>query len=397
MNENKKWVTCWCVAPVRGGIHLPPVLHLNNGLFYSTARTVLTPTLSGEKVRLSFSNRYGKKPLRLSAVSVGEIKEGTRLQLQKTTAVTFRGSREVIIPPGEDIQSDIIDFRVRDMKDIAVSIYVKHSALTTKGLYGSSTYLSPGNHTDREGFFPMWKLILKTPPAIFQTNPFLTRVDVLADKDSYAVVVAGDSTVANDIPLLIAKRLRSEGRSNVAVLRQAIAGNRILDDGKGIIGNLYGEKLLTRFPKDIATLEGVRTLILKEGINDIIHPHSLSTAKYTQMTTAEDVIEGTRKIIEMAKAPGWKVYVSRKTPLKGFGKILFVIDDFKWTEEIQKKIDALDSWIEKTDEIDGCINVDAFKDEKDVHRLKKELTKDYIHYNKKGQELFASLVPEEYL
>lgn len=395
MEENKKWVACWSAAPAKGGIHIGPLIHLNNGLLYSTARTVLRPTLKGEKIRLTFSNRYSKKPLTISGCSVATVTNLKKLETDIPVTVTFGGKEEVTLPAGKDITSDEIDFSTECLKEIAVNIFVKAAVMRTKGLYGSDTWLSLGNQTKNKSFIPMWHLILKTSIATLQTNPFLTRVDTLADKDAYAIVIAGDSTMANEIPFLLAERLRKMGRDNVAVIQQAIAGNRIGENGKGIIANLYGEAFLGRFDKDIAKCPGVRKVIFKEGINDVIHPHSLTVGGTP--ITAEEVIDRTRKAIKKCKDMGWEVYVSRKTPFKGFGKLLPGIRDFTWTRKIQDIVDAMDKWIAESDEHDGQITTEYLRDEKDTETLRKEFTTDFIHYNVEGQRLFVEHIPEEYL
>ena len=395
MEENKKWVACWSAAPVKGGIHIGPLIHLNNGLLYSTARTVLRPTLKGEKIRLTFSNRYSKKPLTISGCSVATVTSLKKHQTDTPVTVTFGGKEEITIPAGQDITSDEIVFATESLKEIAVNIFVKAAVMRTKGLYGSDTWLSFGNQTKNKSFTPMWHLILKTNIAVLQTNPFLTRVDTLADGDAYAIVIAGDSTFANETPFLLAERLKKAGRDNVAVIQQAIAGNRIGVNGMGIIANLFGESFLGRFDKDIAKCPGVKKVIFKEGINDVIHPHSL-TAGGTPVT-AEEVIDRTKKAIKKCKEQGWEVYVSRKTPFKGFGKLLPGIRDFTWTRETQDIVDALDKWIEETDEHDGYIVTDYLRDENDREVMKKELTKDFIHYNVEGQKMFVEHIPEEYL
>lgn len=394
MEENKKWVACWSVAPAKGGIHIGP-LHLNNGLLYSTARTVLRPTLKGEKIRLTFSNRYSKKPLTISACSVATVTNLKKLETDTPVTVTFGGKEEITIPSGQDITSDEIPFETESLREIAVNIFVKGAVMRTKGLYGSDTWLSFGNQTKNKSFTPMWHLILKTSIAVLQTNPFLTRVDTLADGDAYAIVIAGDSTVANETPFLLAERLKKIGRDNVAVIQQAIAGNRIGENGKGIIANLYGEAFLGRFDKDIAKCPGVKKVIFKEGINDIIHPHSLTVGGTP--ITAEEVIDRTRKAIKKCKDQGWEIYLARKTPFKGFGKLLPGIRDFTWTREIQDVVDSLDKWIETSDEHDGYIATDYLRDEDDRETMKKELTKDFIHYNVEGQRMFVEHIPEEYL
>ena len=395
MEENKKWVACWSAAPVKGGIHIGP-LHLNNGLLYSTARTVLRPTLKGEKIILTLSNRYSKKPLTISGCSVATVTDLKKYETDIPVTVTFGGKEEVTVPAGQDITSDEVVFSTECLKEIAVNIFVKAAVMRTKGLYGSDTKLSFGNQTKNSSFTPMWHLILKTNIAVLQTNPFLTRVDTLADEDAYAIVIAGDSTMANEIPFLLAERLKKAGRDNIAVIQQAIAGNRIGENGKGIIANLYGESFLGRFDKDIAKCPGVKKVIFKEGINDVIHPHCL-TVGGTPPITAEEIIDRTKKAIAKCKEQGWEVYVSRKTPFKGFGKLLPGIRDFTWKREIQDVVDAADKWIEESDMHDGQITTEYLRDEKDKEKLRAELTKDFIHYNLEGQKLFTDNIPEEYL
>ena len=66
-------------------------------------------------------------------------------------------------------------------------------------------------------------------------------------------------------------------------------------------------------------------------------------------------------------------------------------------EEIQDIVDAMDRWIAETDEHDGQIFTDYLRDENDREVMKKELTKDFIHYNTDGQKMFVESIPEEYL
>ena len=152
MEENKKWVACWSAAPAKGGIHIGPLIHLNNGLLNSTARTVLRPTLRGEKIRLTFSNRYSKKPLTISACSVATVTDKERLTTDTPVPVTFSGKKEATIPAGEDLTSDEIDFSTEALRKIAVSIYVKAAVMRTKGLYGSDTHLCFGDRTNSREF-----------------------------------------------------------------------------------------------------------------------------------------------------------------------------------------------------------------------------------------------------
>lgn len=394
MSDNKKWVGSWSASAVRAGIHISPLIHLNNGLLYSTARTVLRPTLSGEAVRLKISNRYSKKPLHISETTIAEY-AGGKASTRTPVNVTFGGKKELTLAPGEEILSDAAEFKVEALKKIAVSFYVKHAVMRTKVLYGGDTYLCPGNRTHSEKFIPWWHLHLKLDMAHLQTIPFLTRIDVLAPEDCYAIVMAGDSTFTNEKTYFLLDRLHKMGIKNVAVLLQAIAGNRILEDGHGLVGNLYGESLLNRFEKDILDCPGVKKIILKEGVNDMLHPRCL-TVGGTKMTCAKDITDGLQKVIDLARENNFKIYVSKLTPFKGWGKLLPFINDFTWTRETQDIVDETNRWID-TCNADGVIDVDFIKDDTDPEKMKKEYSIDMLHYNFKGQQEFVDNIPESFL
>ena len=394
MQTNKKWVGTWSTSAARAGIHIPPFIHLNNGLLYSTARSVIRPTLGGDRIRLNISNRFSKKPLHISETTVANF-IGGKADTDTPVSVTFGGKKEVTLAPGEEILSDTVDFKVEALKKIAVSFYVKHAVMRTKGLYGADTYLCPGNRTHSNKFTPWWHLHLKVPMADLQTVPFLTRVDVLADEDCYAIVMAGDSTFANEKTYILAERLQKLGIHNVAVLQQAIGGNRILEDGYGIVGNLFGESLLKRFDKDILSCPGVKKIILKEGINDMLHPRSL-TVQSKKMTTAKDIIDGLQQVIDTAHKHSFQIYVSKLTPFKGFGKLLPGINDFTWTQETQDIVDEINSWIDSCN-AEGTIDIDFIKDEADPEKMKKEYTIDFLHYLEPAQKLFVEGIDEKYL
>lgn len=397
MKENNtpktKWVGTWSSSAASAGIHIPPLIHLNNGLFYSTARSIICPTLSGDKIRINISNRYNKKSLHITETTVANF-VGGKADTDKPVNVTFKGNKELTLAPGEEILSDVLDFKVEALKKIAVSFYVKHAIMRTKSLYGGDTYLSPGNCTHKEKYTPWWHLFFKTDFATLQTAPFITRVDVLADEDCYAIVVAGDSTMTNEKPYYLAERLQKMGITNVAVLQQALNGNRILEDGHGLLANIYGESMLNRFGKDILACPGVKKIIFKEGINDMLHPRSLTVGG--EMTTANDIIGGLQKVIDMAHANDIKIYVSTLTPFKGFGKLLPGIRDFTWTQEAQDIVDEVNDWI-KSCNADAVINTDFMVDENHPDTMKEEYAIDFLHYKPIAQKLFIDNIDENIL
>ena len=127
----------------------------------------------------------------------------------------------------------------------------------------------------------------------------------------------------------------------------------------------------------------------------MLHPRCL-TVGGPKMTTAKDIIDGIAKVIDIAHDNDIKIYVSKLTPFKGWGKFMGIIDDFKWTIENQGIVDDINSWI-GTSQADGIIDIDFIKDETDPEMMKKEYAIDNLHYNEKAQKIFIDSIDESYL
>jgi hypothetical protein len=127
----------------------------------------------------------------------------------------------------------------------------------------------------------------------------------------------------------------------------------------------------------------------------MLHPRSL-TVGAKKMTNAQDIIEGIGKVIEKAHNSSLKIYVSKLTPFKGFGKLLPGIDDFKWSQEAQDIVDGVNQWID-TCPADGVIRPDFIIDENDPQKMKAEYAIDFLHYKPEAQKLFVECIDEDFL
>lgn len=66
-----------------------------------TERVSFANNLNGDCIRLRFSNRYGKTPLRLDRVTVGTENGSVILN---ATSVTLNGSQVITLEPRQDIR-----------------------------------------------------------------------------------------------------------------------------------------------------------------------------------------------------------------------------------------------------------------------------------------------------
>jgi lysophospholipase L1-like esterase len=93
------------------------------------------------------------------------------------------------------------------------------------------------------------------------------------------------------------------------VINEGIAGNRLLRD-------LVGTNALARFDRDVLSQNGVKWLIVLEGINDIGRATG-TNAPPDGTISAEEVIAAYRQIIERAHTHGIKVMGATLTPYEG--------------------------------------------------------------------------------
>ena len=229
------WVGAWSTSPVE--FNLKKMLDLewikcDAGLRNLTFRTRIQPTISGEDVRITLSNEFGTGPLTVNTVSVAKGYEYLPQAVQTWTrkTVTFGGNSSVTIPAGETVTSDPVGLSVEALEYLTVSLFLKRTeTMKTYGLIGGDTYIMSGNFAKAATTLGV-PMKLEADFGEYSVIPALTGVEVYAPEASSAVII-GDSTLANDIPILLAEKLRNAGITNVGVLQQAIKGNRLLDDG----------------------------------------------------------------------------------------------------------------------------------------------------------------------
>ena len=310
--------------------------------------------------------------------------------------ITFQGATSVTIAPGETVTSDPIGMSVSALEYLTFSAYMKNtSTMKTYGLIGGDTYISSGNRTGNyiaagvpmkmEGSFGEYSVI-----------PLISNLEVYNPGGSSAVLI-GDSTLANDIPILLAQKLQNSGITNKGILQQAIKGNRLLAAGAGTFGMIYGESMMDRYTRDALEQPGVDTILLKVGDNDIIHPNCKSMQGKAPAVTTQEMIDGYKTLINQAHERGIKVYLLTRTAWKGYARnILGTGDDIQWTEELDSMRQEINAWIRSGDNpADGWIDLDCLCADEAATELMPEYTLDGVHFTIAGQQAFVNAIPVE--
>lgn len=396
------WVGAWSTSPVE--FNLKKMLHLDflpceAGLKNLTFRTRLQPTISGSQIRFTLSNEFGTGPLTIDAVTVGRGYEALPQALKPFSKknVTFGGSKKVTIPAGETVTSDPVKMSVDALEYVTISLYMKETAhMKTYGLIGGDTYIMSGNFTGSYATLGV-PMRMEGDFGEYSVIPVVSGMEVYAPGASSCVFI-GDSTLANDIPILLAERLHQAGITDMGVLQQAIKGNRLLDDGAGFLGMAYGESMMDRFERDALNQPGVEAVFLKVGDNDIIHPNCESMKGEARPVTAEEMIAGYKELIEKAHARGIKVYLFTRSAWKGYTRdLLGGGDDIQWTPELDQMRVEINEWIRSEDNpADGVMDLDWMCQDEGATQLKDEYTTDGVHFTPAGQQALVDSLPLEF-
>lgn len=371
----KKWVSVWgnavSVAENRPERYAKDI----------TIRYPIHIPFSGEAIRLTFDNYCGTEPVTLSKVS---IFYGGRIY-----PVYFGENRAVTIGAGESAVSDALAVHLIEGEVIQVSFYLAdftlmRSVVYTCGPLSEGVYAN-GDETEN----PTLDIMTSRKTHLFY---FLSNVSVLTAPENRTIVCYGDSITAQNWPDELALRCFTEGYGNTAIIRRATSGSRILRQYECLTYESYGLSGSNRFHHEVPT-DGADTVIIQQGINDIIHPVGESVNVFRPMSdlpTVEELIEGLKGYIALARSYGYQVYVGTLLPMGGWRT------DAPFRQDMRH---AYNDFIRTTELIDGCIDFDkALRDpERPDHFLPEYDSGDHLHPSVAGYRRMAMEIPASIL
>lgn len=356
-----------------------------------TLRYPIHPVFDGDKIKITLDNFCGTEDVIVTEVFLAQNKENGSKSIRKQTVtpVTFGGQTSVKIPSGEAVVSDEITFEVSKGNDISVSMYfadftLMRSAVKITGPLSKGFY-SVGNHAAAE------ELPLNDTR---NTNwfYFLSNIEVYTDADNRAIICYGDSITSQSWPDYLTLQLEENPENKTAIVRRAASGTRILRQYEDITYDSYGLKGEIRFPRE-ALCSGADTIIIQQGINDIIHPVGVDVNPFrpwSDLPTAQELINGYRMYIDKAREYGLKVYLGTLLPILGWRTFEPFREDLR---------NAVNEWIRTTDEIDGVIDFDmAVRNPKNHLEFADGFDSgDHLHPSEEAYQKMAQTVPKDIL
>ena len=385
--EDTNWVSMWGNA-VSIAEHRPESYAKD-----LTLRYPIYAPFAGDALRFTLDNYCGTEPVTITRATIAlaafDLTETNSLSCplipSTLTTITFDGADTVTLGARERITSDAITFPVPAGATLCVSLYfsdftsMQSAVLITGPL--SKGYFSFGNQTNT-GILPM--------DTTKSTNwfYFLSNVSIRTSGENHALICYGDSITAQAWPDDLTLRLRKEGICSTSVIRRAASGTRILREYKCITYDSYGLKGTNRFLHEVPT-DGARSIIIQQGINDIIHPVGTDINPFRPMSdlpTAQELIDGLRWYVESAHQMGLQVYLGTLLPIYGWRTYA------PFREELKNEVN---DWIRSTNEIEGYIDfATALCDSENPAAFRSEYDSgDHLHPSKAGYQEMAELIP----
>ena len=366
------WEATWATAIEFTGPSDMPASSLSN----RAIRQIIHVSKGGTQLQLKLSNVHSKEPVDIKSVFIADAKEASDIDAKTAKYVTFNGKRNITIEPGKDLTSDVIGYNLKPLQLLSITIN-----------YGESTPVNASSHRGSRTTSYIIKGVAKPKTKFVDAEKVdhwynIASLDVLRSNpaEANAIVVLGNSITdgrgsttnkQNRWTDAMAEALGGE----TSVLNLGIGGNSVLWGG-------LSEPAVKRFNRDILEQQGVKTLIIFQGVNDI------GGSRGNSEEVAKKLTEAYKSFIDQGHAKGWKVIGATITPFKGNSYYSFF-------HEAARQV--VNEWIRTSGAFDAIIDFDELvRDPQDPTKLKAEYSDDWLHLNPTGYAAMGKLAAEVY-
>jgi lysophospholipase L1-like esterase len=372
-NGDMHWVGTWTTA-----LQTPSTATTTLVFSNQTLRQIVRTSIGGNRARVRLTNALGTAPLVIGAAHIAlrapctvisggaypapvtgtcTTVEGSAIAPGSDRTLLFGGVPSITIPAGGMVLSDPVNFRVPELGDLAISVYLPgaigppsdplSSPITRHSSAFQTNYVSPAGEVAPAGDHTA-DAAMPADSTTVTSWYFLSGVEVLAPKQTEAIVTLGDSitdgtrstvNTNNRWPNQLARRIIAQrGNHDFGVLDVGISGNRILSGGS------TNPVAAARLERDVLTQPGVKYVIVLEGIND----------SSNAIFQADAIIAGLNQIIERAHERGLTIYGATLTPA---GQNPDPITGEPNTRERNRQ--TVNNWIRTSGKFDAVIDFDA--------------------------------------
>ena len=364
----QNWVGTWATAPQTVVKSFMPY---NNCMTNRSVRQVVKVSIGGDVIRLKLSNIYSMQPVEIRSIYIAHAKDSSDIDAKTAQYFKFGNSYKTVIPAGKQIVSDALKFNLRNLERVAITInYTSAPEIPTVHMGSRTTsYIMKGVTNAHTNF-----------AKAFRENHWynISGIDVYTmNNNMSAIAIIGNSitdgkcstdNAQNRWPDVMSEMLQLKHKiTNQGVLNLGIGNNRVTVPGG------FGALAKERFDRDILMQNGVKKVIIFEGVNDIGAARNGSSE-----TVARQIIESIQGMVKKAKARKMKVYLGTITPFKGAGY---------YTHFHEAARLYVNDWIRsQAKNVNGILDfAKLLQDPNDDRRMKREYaSNDWLHPNPTG-------------
>ena len=368
VSSAQNWVGTWATAPQTVVRSFMPY---NNCMTNRSVRQVVKVSIGGDVIRLKLSNIYSMQPVEIRSIYIAHAKDSFAIDAKTAQYFKFGNSYKTVIPAGKQIVSDALKFNLRNLERVAITInYTSAPEVPTVHMGSRTTsYIMKGVTNAHSNF-----------AKAFRENHWynISGIDVYTMSNNMsAIAIIGNSitdgkgstdNAQNRWPDVMSEMLQLKHKiTNQGVLNLGIGNNRVTVPGG------FGAIAKERFDRDILMQNGVKKVIIFEGVNDIGAARSGSSE-----TVARQIIESIQGMMKKAKARKMKVYLGTITPFKGAGY---------YTHFHEAARLYVNDWIRsQAKNVNGILDfAKLLQDPNDDRRMKREYaSNDWLHPNPTG-------------
>ena len=368
VSSAQNWVGTWATAPQTVVRSFMPY---NNCMTNRSVRQVVKVSIGGDVIRLKLSNIYSMQPVEIRSIYIAHAKDSFAIDAKSAQYFKFGNSYKTVIPAGKQIVSDALKFNLRNLERVAITInYTSAPEVPTVHMGSRTTsYIMKGVTNAHSNF-----------AKAFRENHWynISGIDVYTmNNNMSAIAIIGNSitdgkcstdNAQNRWPDVMSEMLQLKHKiTNQGVLNLGIGNNRVTVPGG------FGALAKERFDRDILMQNGVKKVIIFEGVNDIGAARSGSSE-----TVARQIIESIQGMVKKAKARKMKVYLGTITPFKGAGY---------YTHFHEAARLYVNDWIRsQAKNVNGILDfAKLLQDPNDDRRMKREYaSNDWLHPNPTG-------------
>ena len=364
----QNWIGTWATAPQTVVKSFMPY---NNCMTNRSVRQVVKVSIGGDVIRLKLSNIYSMQPVEIRSIYIAHAKDSSDIDAKTAQYFKFGNSYKTVIPAGKQIVSNALKFKLRNLERVAITInYTSAPEIPTVHMGSRTTsYIMKGVTNAHSNF-----------AKAFRENHWynISGIDVYTMSNNMsAIAIIGNSitdgkcstdNAQNRWPDVMSEMLQLKHKiTNQGVLNLGIGNNRVTVPGG------FGALAKERFDRDILMQNGVKKVIIFEGVNDIGAARSGSSE-----TVARQIIESIQGMMKKAKARKMKVYLGTITPFKGAGY---------YTHFHEAARLYVNDWIRsQAKNVNGILDfAKLLQDPNDDRRMKREYaSNDWLHPNPTG-------------